>query len=146
MPAIQPSHAAQSTRRPVPVPIQTTAIVETHRFDEDQVIARLVLAHPGREPRLLSSSFADTTHARAVARATRAMVRFCVSNRRAMQFILPDRVVVDLLHGIRTGESQRLGDTIAQIRHMVDVEGAQVSFSYGTLRSVIGEAADQIEW
>jgi hypothetical protein len=121
------------------------AVVSTNVIDEGQVLARIVVVEPGKEPRVLRKLFDDTTHCQVVLAAVGALVSHSLSMSRPMRIIVPDQTAERLLQGSWHTKSRQVRAQVAHIRHLVCVQRAPVTFERGTVRSTLGARADLID-
>lgn len=122
-----------------------TMVISTRRLDDDsQVYARVVVVPPTGKARVLSTVFEDTSHAKVVLRAVASAVRYSGVERIPLTVVVPDRVIAALLTGTPAG-ANNIGRKVAGIQRMSVELGAQCSYVHGTLRSVLGQAADLID-
>lgn len=147
MPSISTSGTSRATGRAAAAPPQPKLVIlATYQVDPELITVRLIQVFRSRETRVLNTSFDDVTHARALLRAVNRMVNYSLSKNEALRLVVPDRTVAKLLLGDRIAQSGRLGSTLANIRRKVDVQRAQVTFEYGSLHSVLGEAAELVDY
>jgi hypothetical protein len=120
-------------------------VVSTNVIDGEQVLARVVVVEPGKEPRVLRTLFDDITHSQVILAAIKGLVRCSLSKSRPMRIVIPDRTVLELLQGELLAKSCQIRAQVDHIRHLVHVQKAPVTFERGTVRSTLGARADLID-
>jgi hypothetical protein len=121
------------------------AVVSTRRLDEDDVRARVVIVRAGKEPQVLSPHYSDMTHAQVVLAAAESLVRTSLKGNLPLRIILPDDTAVRLLQYGGATKGRQVGQQVARIRQLVRDQDALVTFERGTLYSVVGDAAEDID-
>ncbi len=122
-----------------------TVVISTRRLDDDsQVYAKVVVVPAINQARVLDSHFADSTHARVLIRAVRALVQFSGQSRYRLRVVIPDRVVVGLLNG-DPGGANGIGRRVVAIHQKGKDVSADCTYEYGTVATMLGQAADQLD-
>lgn len=122
-----------------------TMVISTRRLDDDSLVyAKVVVVPPIGKARVLDAVFDDTSHAKVVLRAVAFVAQYSGMYQSHLRVVVPDRVIVALLTGTPAG-ANNIGRKVARIRQLSAELGAKCSYAHGTLRSVIGEAADLID-